>query len=647
MEEFDAVIIGSGAGGAPIAYELARAGWSVLVLEKGPRLRTQDDVDGNKLSDFKRDELFGFGTERIITIPGMANTGDSFYPSHVEPDLNDEPHLFSSKVEDKPVVTVEGYTAQVVGGGTQLYGAVSLRFAPDDFRLRSVNREPGRELAGDSQGTALDSVRDWPYSYADLEPYYTKAEKLIGINGSRAGQLKPIHIPDGEGDPYQEPLQANPVSKFALEGMTKLGFRSYRTPLAVITQDHEPSGRKIPRDPQTGVPQPEVAKTSYINRYGDPLGFKSNTWVALLRPTLKEYGDALTLRCNSVVTHLKASGRRIEEVHYRDSSGRAQSVRAKKRVIVACSAIESVRLLMISAEEDRAGLGSLLRYGENNSQLGRYFLTHCFGGAEVAIPAGKYLTDSGGKLTRQWAEFPERRFDKSRSLDSDYATDAPSHPDFITANKLWAGAAIYNNTSDQALPIALARTHGSTDLDALWLGFQHFTDLYGDRMLDWFRTDFGTRTSVSFMANQIPQFDNHIRLHDTVRDKWGRKVAHIVKGWHEHDGYLMDTMARLCEEILLAGVPDINRDNIEEGSVYGNGVRIANHILGGMRFGRDENDSVLDENCKVWGMDNLYVTDGSFMPTSGGANPTLTIQANAFRVADVILERSLLPASPV
>lgn len=647
MEEFDAIVIGSGAGGAPIACELARAGWSVLVLEKGPRLRTQEDINGNKLSDFKRDELFGFGTERIITIPGMVNTGASFYPSHVEPDLNDEPHLFGAKVEDKPVVTVEGYTAQVVGGGTQLYGAVSLRFPADDFRLQSVNREPGRQLDGDSQNTALNSVRDWPYSYADLEPYYTKAEKLVGINGSRAGQLKPIHIPAGEADPYQAPLDPNPISDFAHAGMKKLKMTPYRTPLAVITEDHTPSGRKIPRHPDTGKPQPEVAKTSYVNRYGDPLGFKSNTWVALLRPTLKTHSEALTLRCNSVVTHLKANGRRIEEVHYRDSSGRTQIARAKKHVIVACSAIESVRLLMISAEEDRAGLGEILRYGKSNSHLGRYFLTHCFGGAEVAIPAGRYLPDSSGKITRQWEEFPNRRFDKSLSLDSDFATDAPSHPDFIKAHKLWAGAAIYNNTSDQALPIAMARTHGSTDLDALWLGFQGFGDLYGDRILDWFRTDFGTRTSVSFMANQVPQFDNHIRLHDTVRDKWGRKVAHIVKGWHEHDGYLMNTMARLCEDILLAGVPDITRDNIEEGSVYGNGVRIANHILGGMRFGKDEDDSVLDPHCRVWGMDNLYVTDGSFMPTSGGANPTLTIQANAFRVADVLLERTLLPKSPV
>ena len=114
-DEFDVVIIGSGAGGSPVAYELARAGRSVLILEKGPLLRTQDERFAGSRSDFKRDELFNAGPERIITVPGMTNTGASFYASHVEPDLNDEPHVFTglpkptSTVVEGPKVTIEGY----------------------------------------------------------------------------------------------------------------------------------------------------------------------------------------------------------------------------------------------------------------------------------------------------------------------------------------------------------------------------------------------------------------------------------------------------------------------------------------------------------------------------------------------------------
>jgi len=97
----------------------------------------------------------------------------------------------------------------------------------------------------------------------------------------------------------------------------------------------------------------------------------------------------------------------------------------------------------------------------------------------------------------------------------------------------------------------------------------------------------------------------------------------------------MSSFAEVCRQIMLRGVPEYTE--LGWGSVYGNAVRIANHILGGARFAPSRELGVLDPNCRVWDADNLYVTDGSFMPTSGGANPTLTIQANAFRVASHLM----------
>src|ERR1700680_1486836 len=135
--DFDAVVIGSGGGGAPIANVLAKAGKSVLVLEKGPLYRPQYQT-ANGRSDFKRDELISDGSEKVIQIRGMSNNGASYYSSHVEPDLNDEPHVYQN-LDGSDRATIEGYTAQVVGGGTQLYGGVSLRFTPRDFRLQSAN----------------------------------------------------------------------------------------------------------------------------------------------------------------------------------------------------------------------------------------------------------------------------------------------------------------------------------------------------------------------------------------------------------------------------------------------------------------------------------------------------------------------------
>lgn len=592
-DQFDVVVIGSGAGGAPIAYELARANKSVLVLEKGPLLRTQDERGPGRLSDFKRDEMFNAGPERIITTPGMVNTGASFFTSHVEPDLNDEPHVFTNvdRPQDGSKITIEGYTAQVVGGGTQLYGAVSLRFAERDFTLKTANE--GRELAGDPGKDALKHVIDWPFDYNALEPYYVKAERLVGINGTRAGQAKNF-----SQDVYQTPRPPNPISEFARLGMQRLGFQTYRTPLAVITEDHRPSGRTA-GDPKVG----------YVNRYGDPLGYKSNTWVSLLRPTIRE-GHDLELRPNCVVTHLEASGRTVSKVHYRDPSGNRRTV-SGRIVIVACSAIESVRLLMLSAEEDPGVFARLVRHKEDGSLLGRFFLTHAFGGAEVQIKG--------------------QRFDKSISLDSDYATDACASDEFLNKYGLWAGGAIYNNTSDQCLPITMARTEGDTDLDFFWGGFMGAQDHTSEAALQWLNGAFGSRLSAAFMANQVPRFENRIELHPDVRDKWNRKCGHVIKNFHPHDQQVMSTFAEVCRQIMVQGVPEYTE--LGFGSVYGNAVRIANHILGGARFASTRELGVLDPNCRIWEADNLYVTDGSFMPTSGGANPTLTIQANAFRVA--------------
>jgi choline dehydrogenase-like flavoprotein len=593
QDRFDVVIIGSGAGGAPIANVLAKAGKSVLVLDKGPLFRPQYQ-DPQGLSDFKRDELFATGPEKRIAIEGVANRGAGFYSSHVEPDINDEPHIYRER-DGTDRATIEGYTAQVVGGGTQLYGGVSLRFSKTDFRLKSFN-EGRADLKNDPGGEVQREARDWPITYDELEPYYCKAEELVGINGTAKNQIKPF-----SRDTYQKPLEPNPISAFIEKGMDALNMPRYRTPLAVITQDHPPSGRKVSSDP----------KTAFVNRYGDPMGYKSNTWVSLLSPVAGL--PNFTILPNCVVTHLTCQGGRIDKVHFRDAGGAPRAVEGTV-VIAACSAIETVRLLKLSASQSQ----EFDRRINQNDLLGKYFLTHCFGGGEAVMPG---------------------RYDKSMTLDSDWATDFCATDDFLKSNGLWAGATIYNNTSDRALPISLARTHGAQDLDNIWRAFVDDTTLTGDRLVDFLDQNFGTRLSVTFMANQVAVKSNRIELHPTVKDKWGRPVAYIIKQWHPHDMALMDLLADQCGSVLKAAGP---ASEPSKGGVYQSDnawARIANHILGGARFGTDRNDSVLDPECRAWDFDNLYVTDGCFMPTSGGGNPTLTIQANSFRVADILSGR--------
>jgi choline dehydrogenase-like flavoprotein len=601
QNEYDLVIIGSGAGGSPIAQEIARKGKSVLMLEKGPLILPQYQAPFG-VSGFLRDEAYSTGTEKILRLD-VANKGASYYSSHVEPDLNDEPHVYR-RADGRDDATLEGYTAQVVGGGTQLYGGVSLRFTPRDMTLAQWNNRPGAALDGDPNNEVRREARDWPFPYATLEPYYAKAEARVGLNGEVANQRKPFT----SGDQYQKPLAYNPISEHIKTGMTALGMPFYRTPLAVITQDHAPSGRK---GPQPG----EAAKTAYVNRYGDPMGFKSSTWVSLLSP-IKDLPN-FTLLPNCTVTHLSSDGARVSQVHFLAPDGTPRQV-SGRIVIVACSAIESVRLLKLSAQIDPTGFGPRINQ-DGNGMLGAYFLTHCFGGASALVPSSE-------------------RYDKSETLDSDFASDFCHSDEFLASQRIWAGAVIYNNTSDRALPLALARNFGSRDLDTIWQGFNQNTGLMSDALDAFLDRNFGRGLSVTFMANQVPVKSNRIELHPNVKDKWGRPVAYIIKDYHSHDVALMTKMSDVCRQILVRGGVT---DDIGSGAVFGKDelARCANHILGGARFGTDRTDSVLDPDCRAWGFDNLYVTDGCCMPSSGGANPTLTIQANSFRVADILAAR--------
>ncbi|CAM5438065.1 GMC family oxidoreductase OS=Streptomyces rimosus subsp. rimosus (strain ATCC / DSM 40260 /JCM 4667 / NRRL 2234) OX=1265868 GN=SRIM_035530 PE=3 SV=1 [Streptomyces rimosus subsp. rimosus] len=195
---------------------------------------------------------------------------------------------------------------------------------------------------------------------------------------------------------------------------------------------------------------------------------------------------------------------------------------------------------------------------------------------------------------------------------------------------------IYNNTSDGALPLSLARTWHAMDMDSMWKGYLYDTGIVGDGFEDYLEDSFGRRLSVAFMANQVPQRENRIELHPSVTDSGAARSRTSSSPGIRTTGRSMDTLAEQCRQILVRG-GDVR--DVSSGSVGGSVVRIANHVLGGARFGTNAADSVLDPDCRVWNFDNLYVTDGAFMPTSGSANPTLTIEANSFRVGDVLLDR--------
>ena len=183
LYDFDVIVVGGGAGGATFAYACARAGKSVLVLERGSKYTSTN-------------------------------------PSHDEKAM-----LFDKKPYDDREVDVNGaarllYMGGVLGGGTSIYGGALVRPSEGDFH-------PGRYY-----GKRIPrAIWDWPITYGDLEPHYTEAERLYGVAGCGDEDFGPLKKPLGgyPGDPLPlHPLNQRLIAKNQLHGL-----RPFRLPLAI------------------------------------------------------------------------------------------------------------------------------------------------------------------------------------------------------------------------------------------------------------------------------------------------------------------------------------------------------------------------------------------------------------------------------
>ncbi len=174
LQRVNVVVVGAGAGGGIVAKELAEAGLSVVLLERGKWLTAFDD---------RKDDL---RNQRNSTL----GTGSG-------PDEEKNPRVFVDQAGKEHIVSAnEGAyqnNAACVGGGTFSYGAMAWRYMEKDFRMRSTY--------GAVPGSTLE---DWPISYDDLEPFYEKAEWEIGVSGNvtarpfpRAAAQKPPHAAAG------------------------------------------------------------------------------------------------------------------------------------------------------------------------------------------------------------------------------------------------------------------------------------------------------------------------------------------------------------------------------------------------------------------------------------------------------------------
>ena len=501
------------------------------------------------------------------------------------PKLTDEQHVIEDEYLDDngdsywagEATSESGWSfwnGSVVGGSSNFMSGYFHRLKPVDFKLKSTFGE----IAG-------ANIADWPISYDELEPYYAQVEREVGVSGRVVEH--PHQEPRSSDFPFP-PLVDHSVSSWIDKSAADIGYHAIPVPRAILSK------------PAMGRRSCEYS--GYCSNYGCSSGAKGSGRAALLNHAVAS-GNCTIVPHAKVYKIATNSEGEISGVLYYDKRGNAKSAQAKIYVI-ACQAIETSRLLLASTgEKFPQGLAN------NNGQVGKNLVFSAGG-----TGSGDFFFDD---LTeKQQAELKQVGPFINRALQ-----------DWYQINDENFGEPAKGGTIDFLFhqnPIARAYGTQWSNSDELVWGEQLKQNLY---------TEFTSYKTLRFEVfnDWLPTDDCFVSLDDEVTDKWGDPVAKVRIGFHDHDLKVGEYLTQKAEKLLHA----MGAKNVSS-SV--SGAPPTNLMAGGCRFGDDPKTSVLNRNCQAHDVNNLYVTDGSFMPTGGSVPYTFTIYANAFRVADKIVK---------
>ena len=523
---FDAIVIGSGAGGAPVAQRLAAAGMNVLILERGKRYDRNDFANRDEIEWCRRDR---------------------FWPS-----ILTDPHTRRGDEGQKAQPTTDGWTSVILGGGTVHMSGFFLRALPEDAK----------------QGTRLKDVRahtaiDWAVPFEDIAKYYPIVEDEMGVSGVVGGKLAPL----GE----------HPITKSAEAATKKLGLPIMRTPRAILTENRPDEDRLA------------CAYRLTCASYGCPNDARGSMLATYLRRAEKT--GHVTIRTETYALKIEKDGDRAKGVRVKNLKDGTEELITAGTVVVACSAVESARLLLLSGEGGQVGKNLWFSlYVDVNGWFPKAKFPEVMAGSPFIHRTVNY----GGMLSA--ARQKELGIDRTGTMDLLWQHDNPIH---------------------RAERVA-------TEEGLVW------GRPLKEKMLEVFKG--GRSILCEGFGESLPHAGAYIDLDPDAKDQHGLPVARITHWHHPRDKTVADELTKTGMSVLKEmGAEDVHvRVGIGETVILQGGT---------CRFGHEAKDSVINPEGRLHTLKNVYVTDGGALPSSLTVPGTLTIVANALRTVDGILKK--------
>jgi choline dehydrogenase-like flavoprotein len=430
---------------------------------------------------------------------------------------------------------------------------------------------------------------DWPISYEDMESYFSKVETAVGVSG-RVVNHSSLEPRSENTFPYP-PLAENVVSSWIDKATTDLGYLSVPVARAILSR---PDGKRN-----------SCYYSNFCGSYGCSSDAKGSSRAALIDKAI-ETGN-VTVLPNSKVFKLETDGNhKLERAWYYDINGDQQFVEAKL-FVVGAQAVETSRLLLMSKNpEFPKGLAN------NSGQVGKNMVFSA-GGTGSGQFYFEDLSDEKVSLLKVPGVFVNRAIQHWYEID-----------DSAFGGKVKGGTVDFLFEHGNGMGKAIRQK---------WDGGGNL--VYGSALKNKLKNHFTKQRRLRFevFVDWQPNDNCFVTLDKKVKDKWGDPVAKIRIGYLDYDLKVGRYLAKKAEKVL----EQMGAKNINTGI---SGAPPPNLQAGGCRFGNDPETSVLDKNCKAHEVENLYITDGSFMPTGGSVTYTWTIYDYAFRIADKIKDHA-------